>query len=71
MYLNCHVTSHDNLSKGPCKFVGGSSWEYVTILVSLVTISIVIVEICFYLSHDLSEHMFKGLYEFMGGRPLL
>ena len=71
MYLNCHMTSHDHLSKESCKFMCGRSWQYVTTLVRLVTISIVIVEICFYLSHDLFEHMFKGLHEFMGGRPLL
>ena len=53
MHLICHMTSHKDLIAGSCKFRGGSSLLYVTILISLVTISIVIVEIkVFYLASD-------------------
>ena len=47
MYLTCHITPHDNHIEGSCEFMGGSSLRYVTFLIGLVTISIVIVEICF------------------------
>ena len=45
MFSNCHVTSHDHLIEGSCEFMGGSSLQYITTLISLVTISIVIVEV--------------------------
>lgn len=47
MYLLCHVTSQDHVIKGLYYFIGGSSFWYVNTLPSLVTICIVIVEICF------------------------
>ena len=47
MYLICHVTSHCNLIDRPCKHMGGSFLHYITTLISLVTISIGMVEICF------------------------
>ena len=47
MYLICHVLPHDHYTKGSRKFMGGSSWYYIITLISLMTISIVIVEICF------------------------
>ena len=45
MYLIYHATSHDHLIKEPWEILGGSSLQYVTTLISLVTINIVIVEI--------------------------
>ena len=43
---------------------------YATTLMSLVTISIVMVEM-FLICHMASrEHMFEGLCEFMGGSPI-
>ena len=59
MYLICHVTSHDHLFEGSCKFMDGSM-QYDVTLISLVTISIATAEmflICHVTSH---EHMFKG-----------
>ena len=47
MHLVCHVTSHDHLIKGSCRFIGGSSLQYVTTVVSVVIISLVTLEICF------------------------
>ena len=47
MYLICDVTSRDHLTERASEFMAGSSLCYVTILGSLVTISIVMVEICF------------------------
>ena len=53
MYLISDVTSHDNLIERTCEFTGRSSLYYVTMLISLVTISIVMVEInVFDLSRD-------------------
>ena len=52
MHLIFHVTSPGHLIEGSCEFTGGSSLRYVTILINLVTIIIVIVEIC--LSRGLS-----------------
>ena len=66
MYLICHMTSHDHLLKDSCKFMCEDSLWYVITLISLVTISIVKVEICFNLWCDL----FKDLCEFMGGSLL-
>ena len=49
--------------------MGGSFLRYVTTLISLVTVSIVIVEV-FFICHVISrEQMFKGLWEIMGGSP--
>ena len=45
MYLICHATSYDHLIEESYEFMGGSSLQYVTTLASLVTISILIVEI--------------------------
>ena len=54
MYLICHVTTHEHLIDGSCKFTGGSSLRYVT-LISLVTISIVSVEIIILICHVTSR----------------
>ena len=45
MYLRCDVTSDDHIIEKVCKIKGGRSLCCVTILTSLVTISIVMVEI--------------------------
>ena len=45
MYFNCHMTSQVHGSKGYHDIVGGRSQLYVTTLTSLVSISILIVEI--------------------------
>ena len=59
MYLMCHVTSHDNLAYGSCKFVGGKSCDYNHCDSG---------DIMFLIGHVTSgEHMFNRLYEFMGG----
>ena len=50
MFLICHVTTDEHLIDGSCKFMGGSSLRYVT-LISLVTISIVSVEIIILICH--------------------
>ena len=47
MYLIFHETSHDHLTEGSYKYMGGSPLQYVNTLISLVCLSIVIVEICF------------------------
>ena len=47
MYLICHVTSQDHLIERSYEIMVDSSLCYVTMLISLVTISIVMVEICF------------------------
>ena len=44
MYLICHVTSHDHLIERTCELLGRNSLCYVTKLISLVTISIMMVE---------------------------
>ena len=44
MYLICRVPPHDHYTKRSRKFMGGSSWYYIITLISLVTKSIVIVE---------------------------
>ena len=60
MYLICHVTLQDHLIQGSCKFIGGSSLQYITMLASLMTIDIVIAEIKFLICHVTSrKHMFK------------
>ena len=64
MYLTFHVTSHDKLIEGSCQFMRGCFLQYVSTLKSFVTISIV-----FNCHVTSSEHMFKRLYEFMGGSP--
>ena len=70
MYLICHMTSHDHFTEGSCKFLDGSSLWYVTTLISLVTTSIVIVEIKFLICYLTScEHIFTGLYKFIEGNP--
>ena len=49
MYLICHLISHDHLTEGSCRFMGGSSLQHDTILASLVTTRTAIVEIqCLY-----------------------
>ena len=62
MYLICQVASRDHLIEKACEFMGGNSLPYLTTLVSLVTISIVMIEICFSFCHLTShEHIFiKG-----------
>ena len=62
MYLTCHITPHDDHIEGSCEFMGGSSLRYVTFLIGLVTISIVIVEICYVTSR---KHILNGLGEFL------
>ena len=47
MLLICHVSSYDHLIQGSYEFMGGSFMQYVTTLISIVTISTVTVEICF------------------------
>ena len=47
MYLICHVTSHEHLIEGSCEFMGGSSLQYITILINLAAINIVILEVSF------------------------
>ena len=48
MYLVCYMYSHDQLIDSFCKFMGESSLQYVTMLISLLTITSVIMEIeCF------------------------
>ena len=47
IYLVCHVTSHEHLIERAYEFMGGNSICYVTTLISLVAISIEMVEICF------------------------
>ena len=48
MHSICHVTSQEHITEGSCDFVGGKSLQYVTALISFVTIGITIVEIqCF------------------------
>ena len=48
VYLICHVTSHDHLIEGSCKFIGGSSLRYFTTVIGFMAIRfIVIMEICF------------------------
>ena len=44
MFLICHVTFHDHIIKGSCDFLCGSPSRKVTILPSLVTIRIMIVD---------------------------
>ena len=40
MYLICHVTSHDHLIEESCNFMGGEFLQYVTTLISIVTVEI-------------------------------
>ena len=46
-YLICHITSQDREIKGSCDFIGGSFLICITTLPSVMTIEIVVVEICF------------------------
>ena len=46
MYLICHVTSSDHFIEKACKSMGENSLCYV-MLISLVTIGIAMIEICF------------------------
>ena len=67
IYPICQVTSSDHLIERACKIMSENSFCYVVKLISLVTISIVIVEM-FLICHVTSrEHMFEGLCEFMAG----
>ena len=67
IYPICQVTSSDHLIERACKIMSENSFCYVIKLISLVTISIVIVEM-FLICHVTSrEHMFEGLREFMAG----
>ena len=43
LHLICHVSLHDHLTEGSCKFMGGSSLQYVTTLISLASLSNVMV----------------------------
>ena len=45
MYLICHMYSHDQLIDSLYKFMGGSFLQYVTTLISLLTITSVIMKI--------------------------
>ena len=45
LYWVCHMYSHDQLIDSLCKFMGESSLQYVTMLVSLLTITSMIMEI--------------------------
>ena len=51
MYLIFHVTSHDHVTERAWEFVVGSTFSYVTTLISLVALSIVMVEIWLFNSH--------------------
>ena len=48
IYLIWYVTSYNHLIEGPYRCIGGSSFQYVTTLISFVIIIIVIVDICLY-----------------------
>ena len=64
MYLICHVTSHNHLIDWSWRFMVGSSLQYFTALIILVTIDVVVVEmflICHLTPHD---HMFEGFVMF-------
>ena len=62
MYLIFHVTSHDHVIERAREFVGGSTFSYVTTLISLVTLSIVMAEIKLFNSHvTCREHVLKAL----------
>ena len=60
MYLICHLTSNNQVIKASWKFMGESSSQYYTTLMSLVNTREMIMKI--YLSDDI----FKGLCDFMG-----
>ena len=45
MYVICHMTSQDHLIEKACEFTGGNSLRYITRLITLLTISIRMVEI--------------------------
>ena len=61
MFLICHVSPRDQLIKRACKFMGGSSLCHVVTLISLLTISIKMVEYMFLICHVASRaHKFKG-----------
>ena len=47
MYLICHVALQDHVIKGSFDFMEGNFSLYVTALPSLVSTSIVVMEICF------------------------
>ena len=47
MYLICHVTSQNLLIEWLQKTMGGISFRYISTLTRLVTINIVMVQICF------------------------
>ena len=70
MYLMHHVILNDHLIERSCKFTGWSSFQHVTILISLSDHkhcdSEDIKLICHVTSH---EHMFDGLLRFIGGSP--
>ena len=70
MYLMHHVILNDHLIEWSCKFTGWSSFQHVTILISLSDHkhcdSEDIKLICHVTSH---EHMFDGLLKFIGGSP--
>lgn len=51
MYAICHVTSQDDISEEPFRFMGGSFLLYISTLTSLVTIGSVIVDILFLICH--------------------
>ena len=61
MYLICHVISKGHVIEGLCKFMGGSSLGYTTILTSFVTKGIRYN--VFNLSHDLMWfHVLRAMY---------
>ena len=46
-YLTCHVTFQNHVVEGSSNFISESSSRYITTLPSLVTLAIIVVEICF------------------------
>ena len=45
MDVICHMTSHDHLIEKACEFTGGNYLSYMTTLISLLNISIRMMEI--------------------------
>ena len=70
MYLICLMTSQDHFIERSYKFMDGSSLCYATMLVSLVAISIVMLEICFHLNTFLKGYM-NSWMETHNGEPQL
>ena len=75
MYLICHVTLHDHLIKGWCKYIGGSTSQYVTTLVSLVNIGIMTLiakdtqVVAFVYPVNMQNYLIKLIYDFLVKSP--